>query len=1194
MARAREQCFLKLKSLTLQGFKSFAQRTVLELSTGVAAVVGPNGSGKSNISDGIRWVLGEQSIRLLRGTRLEDVIFAGSDTKRPVGMAEVSLTFDNSAGKMPIEYGEVTVTRRVYRSGESEFLINRNACRLRDIQELFMDTGLGRGSLSIIGQGEVDAILSARPDERRAFLEEAAGITRYRSRKSEALQKLSQTEENLVRLGDIIVEVERQLGPLGEQAEAAKEHQRIARELSELEGLILWERKTRLEAACAQAKARVQGFTEERKSHRRSLNELETESEARSNALEALDRRLEGVRREGEEARKAQIEARHREEMAKERHAAALREEAERRERAKRAKTRRSEIAEERKKAQDAFGVVIQERREAEEDLDEVRRKVGEAKGGLENQDRRLAERRKEWQRLAEEGAALKARRDSGAQRLEALGARLREHLAQRGTHDEELRQAKLDLQRAQESLQKITDEALAVQKAHYEGEQRLEQLDKEHGELQKMLDEQRRRLQDMQAKRKALADMEDAREGYQRGVRAVLRAATSHGWALHGAVAEIFEAPSELETAIEVALGASQQFVVAQGDGDAKAAIEYLKARSLGRATFLPLESLRPQRVTDEAARRLQEIDGAIGVASELVRVPPQMQRAADYLLGRVAVARDLDAALRVSRGVRGFARVVTLEGDVIVPGGAMTGGSRQTRSEGLIGRSRRIAQLSAEIKRAEEEMARLADERDTLAERVQGTRTHVHSADVRRRELELSKHTVTRDVKEIQDRLQRAGRALDAWQAGSDRLKEEEARLTAELGSTNERLGEVEAEQAALGEAIAGQEEALTQQRQAEESLRDEVGRLSVALAGLRQREEQWRREIDRLTNEAKELDEAQTGEVDRLKEIETEKSNALVLQEESAKAGVAARAAVEASLQQETALVEQREELKRAAARLGVEIKETQERLNKIQEALTRAEVELGRHEAQVNGVLSELHERGIDAAPVPDMESINLPALERKSRSLKAQMDAIGPVNPNSVKEYEAVTERHAFLATQKRDLEEAKEQLREVIARIDRESRTKFEELFEAVQEQFKRVFTRLFGGGSARLELVDPDQPLESGIDIYVQPPGKKTQNLVALSGGERSLAAIALLFAILAVRPSPFCVLDEIDAALDEANLERFRLLLQEFSASTQFLIITHRQGTMESADSLFGVTMEESGVSRLVSLNIEDIKSA
>lgn len=1160
-------------------------------------MVGPNGSGKSNISDAIRWVLGEQSMRLLRGTRLEDVIFSGSETKRPVGMAEVSVTFDNQDGTIPLDFSEVTVTRRVYRSGESEFFINKSPCRLRDIQELFMDTGLGKGSLAIVGQGEVDSILSARPEDRRAFLEEAAGISKYRARKREALARLAGTEESLVRVRDIIGEVESRLHPLRAQAEAAEAYERLSGELRAVEVTLLLGERAKLLEAYHEVRSRQRRQEEERDRLRRDLQEIEEELRRLGEEAQAFDEEVDAGRDALERARAGEAAARHRAELAADRLERAGAEEEAAKRRLGEWQERLSALEAERARGEELLARLtraVEERRarasEMEELLGALEEELSKGEAALETARRRERELAGEFVELTSRRARLEQEVEGRAQRT----GEIREALAR---IEEEMNRAKEELVAAEEEMRRALDAREEALRRSAQTEERLTRARLERDRLEEQLVRERRTEQELRARRQGIAAMEASREGYHRGVRAVLSEAPRRGWDLKGAVAEVVRVPRELETAVEVALGGAQQYVIAQRDTDAKAAIEYLKERGLGRATFLPLESLRPTPLPAETLRRVSESPGILGVASSLVEAPAPCRPAIEYLLGRVVIARDLDAAIALARREQRIARLVTLDGDVVVPGGTMSGGSRPARSEGLVGRSRQLEELDAAIAEcraraaaAEGALARLEEERQRLQSEAVG-------AHEERRRLELELLAAESRLKECRGLLERLERDAAARRDALERAEGESGGRAEEL----ERLGgEIEAvgrERERVARELETLETSLRARRGEIEGVRRRAAEARVALAEAERDLAGCERELLRIAEEAQRAARRAQEESAVLARLDEERRRAaLELEQARADASRAAEAQGELTGKLEE-LRARRRELRERIDGLASEASRLQAQIAEAQEAYGALRVQAERLEGQLMQIEEKLHER----AGAADPESLELPQAERNpeelralARELRRRMDELGPVNLASIDEYREVSERHAFLTSQKSDLEAAKAQLEDVIARIDRQSRTKLEEVFREVNAAFAQSFARLFGGGKASLEFTDPSDPLESGVEIFVQPPGKKLQNLLALSGGERALAAIALLFAILTVRPSPFCVLDEIDAALDEHNLTRFRAMLEEFSQKTQFLVITHRQGTMEAADSLFGVTMEEPGASALVSLKMSAAETA
>lgn len=1189
---------MHLTSLRLHGFKSFAAVTELPFRPGLTAIVGPNGSGKSNIADAIRWVLGEQSVRLLRGTRLEDVIFAGSERKKSLGMAEVSLTFDNTGGQIPLEYSEVTVTRRVYRSGESEFFINRTPCRLKDIQELFLDTGLGRGSLSIIGQGEVDAVLNARPEERRAFLEEAAGISKYRVKKREALLKLAQTEEHLVRLGDIIGEVEARLGPLAAQAEAAKAYERVAERLREVEIRLFVGELLELERKAAELAAALREREEHRDKAEAAARALESKLAEMSGAVDALDEEIERLHAGLQELHRSELDAKHQGELARALLERAGEDEAEIHRRIQSAGERAARLSAELERTREALARAREELAPKARELHALEEAVAGTFRRAEDTARALEQKRRELagvsQRLVQ---------------IESLRASLGREEAHRGDARSEavqrLEELTQELQEEQRHLEEAQRRLAEVERAGREVRERIAGLEGESAglraereRLEAALASVRGKLHELSAERRALAEMEAAREGYHRGVREALAAAGRRGWGLLGAVAELIRVSRELETAIEVALGGAAQYIVAERDEDAKQAILHLKETRAGRATFLPLNTLKAQALPPEARRALDGISGVVGVAADLVEVDEACRPAVDYLLGRVVVTRDLDAAMAVARRVRGVSRAVTLDGDLVVPQGAMTGGSRPGRSDGLIARGRQLEELSLAIGQAKEREEQLVRSLAALEEKAMALAGSLKEAEEARRRIEIERISAERDVKEAERNAARALRDVEALRQTVERFDADQAAREQEAAALEQEQALLAEKQDQLRREIEGLEQEVLSLREAREEARRQAEALRLEVHALRQEMEQREREERRLQAELAEAERAVEEEKARLAELHRARRQAKErLDEAAARAQAAGRQREESESRLEE-LRRQRKAVKDELDALSAKAKEAQARLAAAHQEVTRLLVERERTEVAREQALERLREQGVDdphdAARRVAQEGAGDPAaLKAEVRRLRQELDAMGPVNLASVEEYEEVKKRHAFLTAQRDDLLEAKEKLDQVIARIDRESVEKLQDVYAKVRAAFAATFTRLFGGGKADLLFTDPDDPLESGIDIVVQPPGKRLQNLLALSGGEKALAAIALLFALLEVKPSPFCVLDEIDAALDDHNLERFRALLVEYAARTQFLVITHRQTTMEGADSLFGVTMEEAGVSTLVSLDLERVKT-
>jgi len=1180
-----------LKRIELTGFKSFADRTELEFVPGITAVVGPNGSGKSNISDAIRWVLGEQSAKSLRGGNMQDVIFNGSDSRKAVNFSEVSLTLDNSDFALPLDFSEVTVTRRLHRSGESEYFINRQPCRLKDITELFMDTGIGKEAYSIIGQGRIDEILSFRSEDRRAIFEEASGIVKYKTRKKEAVRKLEDTEQNLLRIHDLVSELEDQLEPLARQSETAQHYKRLREELKTNEISMYVAQIEQLHRSWREAESRLKELETEQlelatvvsrhdaklEKERYELRQLEDELERLRERLMQIGESHDEAIRQGEvlkERRRHLLENRSRMEQALESQKSRLAErQAERRvlegklaeadERLERLKA--DMLAEEAKLSGLEAGSGNEERLKGE--LIDLLSRLAQAKNELKHAGQQDEASVRRLARLAEEREALAGQLADLDRRMTDLAARIEE----RGREIGELRAAYL---KASEEMQHIVRQQEAAARALRDGEQKREAL---------------------VARRDTLREMQQDYDGFMHGVREVLKrkndAAGLTG--IHGAVAELVRVEQKHEAAIETALGAALQNIVVETEADARRAIEYLKRKQLGRATFLPMDVIRARSIPDGELAAAAGVAGFVGVAVDLVRYEPRYDAVMRHLLGQILVADGLEQAGRIAAACRYRYRVVTLDGDVIHPGGPMTGGSRQKQSSGLLSRARQIEAMEKEIAALGESLARLRDKQEEWRRAGDETAARLDELRQEGERKRLEEQQLKADLRQAENERNLALAQLEA-------VRQEEAAEEAERSAAAERkrrlaedIAAMEREEARIQEAIR---EAESRRRQSEEELRrrqDALTELKIRLAALGQERSSIREQLERLDGElagAETERDAIRAMLDRLEKD--------IADSEAEIAALAERA--EKLLAEKTACAEQIEFLRaRRAERVARldemdgEIRDQRRALAQVEEQLRQTEVRAGRLDVELEGMLkrlSEEYEISYEFAkqryPAPD----DLIAVQQRVRQLKREIAELGDVNLGAIEEYARVKERHAFLSAQRDDLLEAKATLYQVIREMDEEMSRRFKTTFDAIRAQFTIVFTRLFGGGRADLVLADPDNLLETGIDIVAQPPGKKLQNLQLLSGGEKALTALALLFAILRVKPVPFCVLDEVEAALDEANVSRFAEYLREFSQDTQFIVVTHRKATMTEADVLYGITMENDGVSKLVSVRLED----
>lgn len=1184
---------MHLKRLDMVGFKSFADRTELEFTTGVTAVVGPNGSGKSNVTDGIRWVLGEQSAKSLRGASMQDVIFSGSDDRKPVGYCEVAITFDNTDHRLPLDYAEVTVTRRVYRSGDSEFYINKQPCRLKDINELFMDTGIGKDAYSMIGQGRIDEILSTKSEDRRAIFEEAAGIVKYKSRKRDAERKLESTEQNLARIQDLVEELENQVTPLAEQAETAKRYKVWKEELARKEIGLYVHRIEALHHNWQEANRSLQQQSAERSElaakvsrQEAALAELRWKIDQQEQQVETLQGELLRVSEELEKAEGQrevlQERARNRvQNMEQTRRRIdelvdQIKElEAEREQKQQQLAEKEHLLAEAESELQEAESRISSDGDEAVDDLDRLRADLQT----LSNQRSRLQSDRSYQKEKAERLREQKADLDARIER-DQLAA---EELAQRRQAlERELGEVKADLDRLAEQYR----EAAADR----------ERLAKEEEQAAQALRHAEQKRDGLRSRQEIVKEMEAEHAGFFQGVKEVLKArdrGVSELAGVHGAVAQLIHVPQQYEGALETALGGAMQHLVVDKEATGRQGIRYLKQRKAGRATFLPLDVIRPRSLPHRDRDRLKNLSGVVGVAAELVKSDPAYQTLVGNLLGQVIVARTLEDANTVARELGYRFRVVTLDGDVVNPGGSMSGGSRKQSRTNLLGRSRQVEELEREIEAANKErdreeaahqqaVARL----QALDERLEAIRQEGETRRLREQELKGSQRELDVEQRNLEARQQETSRQRVSIEQQQTRVQEELARI-------DEKETAMEQEEEKLRRNIHRSQQRVEQEASEKDEANREVTEWKIKVARLNQEREYLEADGRRLDTEKERLTRQLADARDQLSHLQTGHTD----QEEEDRA---LKERGEEWRRQKASIQEQLGAAKTERDRLHSDRGEQEEALRHHQQKLKQAEAELHQQEVKVNRMdvelnhllekLAEEYEISYELAkerygPPEDPEE-----AEREVRSLRGKISSLGEVNLGAIDEYNRVSERQQFLTSQRDDLLEAKASLEEVIRNIEAEMSNRFQESFQAIREEFHDVFAKMFGGGRADLELTDPDNLLETGIEITAQPPGKKPQSLGLLSGGERALAAIALLFAVLRYKPVPFCVLDEVDAALDEANLSRFTRYLREFSQKTQFIIITHRKRTMEGADVMYGVTMEEAGVSRIVSVRLEE----
>lgn len=1183
--------FVYLKRIEIAGFKSFADKTVIDFENSVTAVVGPNGSGKSNITEAIRWVLGEQSAKSLRGGKMPDIIFAGSDSRKPLNVAEVTVLLDNSDHYLPLDYQEISVTRRYRRTGESDFFINKQPCRLKDIQELFLDSGLGKESFSIISQGKVEAIFSSKPEDRRGIFEEAAGVLKYKQRKKKAEQKLFETEDNLSRVQDIIYELQEQLTPLAEQSEIAKKFLQLKEELTQTDIALMiteinvakkeWEEKqtqlTQFNQELTKLATHIQSqeavLSEKRKQNAKKDRQIEKGQQsllALSERLkqaegqkDVLIERTKHTQKSTQEYQASLAEAQKKVAHFEELQEKLTKETTEKETEIQEAQQQLMKTQQELEKYQKSTKELLSELRDQYVDLMQEQANVGNELKYLERQY--LQETSKSKQTLAKQSE------------VEASVLAL-------SSQKKELSEKQANLQQAlvknQHELEEVQTKGKTVQT----------KLTNEQPKMYQLMNQ----VQQLQARQKSLQEIQENYFGFYQGVRLVLQHKQQLS-GIVGAVAELIDVPSSFTLAIETALGGAAQHVIVENEHDARQAITYLKKQRGGRATFLPLTTIKPRQLPAHVLSQAAAVDGFLGIASEQVTFPAEIQTVVHNLLGTILLAKDLTSANAIAQTIRYQYRVVSLEGDVMNAGGSMTGGANKRGNQGsLFSQNQELKQLTAEYEQADQQLQnqeKIVQELQTkvadLSQKQEKLRTQNEQLRFEEQEITNQLQNITNDLARFEKEKQLSNFETRELQQFIETYQKQQAELTARQKEIEQQRQQIDEEIKSLNQESDQMEEkrSQVQARKAQEQadlavLKEQFNHLQIQLRGARVQK-----------NEALER---QTSLEQQLATLTADFSDHEIT-EESLASQITELAQQREELQAElVAVKEQRERTQKEIDQLETVLAEKNQQQKQQLTEQSKLEVQKDRAEMLLDHQLSYLqteYQISFEKAVTDYQPTSDIVSSRTKVAVLKEQIADLGPVNIRSIEQFEQVNERHTFLATQRDDLLSAKNQLFETMEEMDAEVRARFKEVFEAIRQEFKVVFPNMFGGGRAELVLTDPSDLLKTGIEIEVQPPGKKLQSLSLLSGGERALTAIALLFSIIRVCPVPFCILDEVEAALDEANVKRFGRYLSDFQDDTQFIVVTHRKGTMVAADVLYGVTMQESGVSKIVSVRMEDI---
>lgn len=1184
---------MKLKKLELYGFKSFAQRTEIVFDEGITGIVGPNGSGKSNIGDAVRWVLGEQSAKTLRGASMSDVIFNGTQKRKPLSYCEVSLVFDNDDHALAMEAAEVMVTRRVYRNGESEYYLNRTACRLKDVVDLFRDTGIGKEGYSIIGQGRIDEILSRKSEDRRQVFEEAAGIVKFKARKEEADKKLQRTLENLERVDDILDELTKRLKPLEEQSRNARVYLELSTELKDLDLNLFLIRSDRARARLSELESElltVQTILADTESN---LTDKTTRRDETQNRIDQLEEAITKARTELMEC------AEHVHESQKKLSALQSRRETR--------SENRQRIVREQEEAQERLAEIEKDHARIQADVEKQHSLIADAEQIL-RATQEAAEKAQAKEKEAD--AALEAQKAAVIDQMNRLSdvrndkTRLNTMQAQMETRLTEIEESSGALQEQEAALREAltaVEKQLETENQHQQqcqeklaqARQASDEADAAYANLRADVEKQSADMQAAASRHNVLTEMTRDMEGYNMAVRRAMTYAKQRGLTgVKGVLAQLMTVPQAYETAIDMALGAAQQNIVTDTEETAKELINYLRQNRLGRATFLPMSAIRGKTLYGNERNALK-LPGCLGVASELVQCAPEYRGIVENLLGRTVIADNLDHGIPIMRAGNHAFRLVTLEGDVMHSGGSMTGGSAQSKVSNLLSRERELKELTAKLQTGRAELDKCRQELTQRQQTAQEKRQKVsdavnalHQQEIAVAREQARRESVSADLNTHLQRMQETEQARVQLHQSLEDIRQQLETIE------HQRTG-AQGDQSAMEQKTIEMQNALVKARAEASAENDRLMVRTLQLSDLRhglsdlerdeahaqQDQAQILREQERREQLLHEMDELDAIDENDMKREETESARR---QKEQLRQESAAQA------------IEQRRSQAQSDLRdILSDMENLHEAYNCDSEKLHKTELA----KARIEGDQKNLQNRIWDTykltyagaeefrrTPFDEKES------DRRAAELQGQIRALGTVNVGAMEEYAETKARVDDLTAQQQDLKRAEMDLRELIERLLIQMRSTFVENFSKMQGYFAETFTRLFGGGHAELKLMDPDDPLNCGIEVNAQPPGKKLQLLSLLSGGERALTAIAILFAMLKLKPTPFCILDEIEAALDDANIGYYADYLKEYSKGTQFIVVTHRKGTMERCNSLFGVAMEEQGVSRMVSVSLQD----
>ena len=1179
-----------LKRLEMQGFKSFPDKTVLEFMPGITTVIGPNGSGKSNISDSIRWVLGEQSIKSLRGSKSEDIIFAGTQNRKSLGFAEVSIVIDNSDGKLPIEFSEVVVTRRIFRNGESGYFINKTPCRLKDVLELFMDTGIGKDGYSIIGQGKIDEILSNKSEERRNIFEEAAGIVKYRVRKNESEKRLEQTKLNLLRINDILSEIETNIDLLKTQSEKAKKYLSLREELKSIEiGLFLYNidnYKLNLDEIVknidiinsnrTDEEARMSVLQNLKENLKIELEEIMSKIEQTQNLAFESEKKIEQINSEIN----VQTERISNNKQNYERYLKEIED----------LQKRNEEITEEKENRIQKKDNLMSNREKFVHELEEKENKLKELSDKLTEEEKNIEDKKKQ----VEEDTEDKYKNKEAINIIEINNQNLQKR---QKTVENEIQDtiSKLDEKRMLKSDILTTFNEKEAKREEYK--EKLAKIKTKKEEATSKIKEYEDRLNTLSStlrikdsKQKFLSEMEKEKEGYSRAVKAILLECEKNSQlnkGVKGVLANLISVPEKYQTAIETVLGATLQNIVTDTEEDAKKLIEYLRQNSLGRASFLPISSVKGKKV-DRLIKN--NLEGVIGIASDLIKTDKKYEGIILNLLGRTVIVNNMDTAIILARQNSYSFRIVTLKGDIINSSGAISGGSNSQKTTSIIGRTNQIKELEKEIDDLNKQIEQISKEKEKYEQSIESLLKEVETLEQTSQEIEIEYATEKQKLELLEETIQSLETKLDELRSETKEI-DETIRINFEKKKELEQtILALDQEITELTEKIKVFAEQNKEKQKYIDDLNFDITNLRISVSSFDESSNSLEEILERIEKELQTNITSIENKTKQNENIVKENQELKVSIEEAQekikqiKLDVSTSSDVVENLKKEK--ISKNEHIRKTEE----DIEEKYAVIEEIKNQANKLEVKKSKLDVELEQIINKMWE---DYEVTPNnvgeyKKPNNVQETTKQVKTLREQIKDLGSINIDSIEEYKQTKERYDYMCEQRLDLENSSSKLKKVIQDMTKIMKEQFETQFKVINKNFGEVFKELFGGGKAELKLTDEEDILNSGIEIEVQPPGKKLQNMSLLSGGERAFTAIALLFAILKINPAPFCVLDEIEAALDDVNVYRFADYLKKFATETQFLVITHRKGTMEAADTVYGITMEERGISKLLSMNL------